>query len=132
MKSTKLEQLERTVPRNSQQGFTLIELLVVVSILGILAAVVTMSLVGVETHAKQQAQAAELSTVQTAFDTDVQENGLDGRAACQALGGGLQVSQMTSWPGPGAAALFPNYLHQQSTSQFTYTCRDVNSATLGN
>ena len=37
-----LRNLRKRLPKNNQNGFTLIELLVVISILGILAAVVTM------------------------------------------------------------------------------------------
>ena len=133
MKSTQLRQLKKRLTRNNQKGFTLIELLVVISILGILAAVVTMSLVGVESAARQRAQDAELSTVQTAFDTDVQQHQIDAKSACTALAGGLTVSQMTSWPGKAAGeALYPNYLHQASSDQFKYTCKDDVSATLQN
>jgi prepilin-type N-terminal cleavage/methylation domain-containing protein len=133
VKSTQLRQLKKRLARNNQKGFTLIELLVVISILGILAAVVTMSLVGVEGAARQRAQDAELSTVQTAFDTDVQQHQIDADTACTALGSGLRVSQMTGWPGnnPGEA-LYPNYLHQSNGDQFKYTCKDHTSATLQN
>ena len=41
--------------RKGQSGFTLIELLVVVSILGVLAAFVTLSLVGLTTNAEAKA-----------------------------------------------------------------------------
>jgi prepilin-type N-terminal cleavage/methylation domain-containing protein len=54
--------------RKGQQGFTLIELLVVVTILGILAGIVTLSLVGLTTHANIQACQSEYRTVQAALD----------------------------------------------------------------
>lgn len=54
--------------RKGQRGFTLIELLVVVTILGILAGIVTLSLVGLTTHANVQACQAEYKTVQSALD----------------------------------------------------------------
>jgi prepilin-type N-terminal cleavage/methylation domain-containing protein len=54
--------------RKGQQGFTLIELLVVVTILGILAGIVTLSLVGLTTHANVQACNTEYKTVQAALD----------------------------------------------------------------
>ena len=53
---TRLQKLRK---KNNQKGFTLIELLVVVSILGILAAVVTMSMVGVTKLAQNRAAATE-------------------------------------------------------------------------
>jgi prepilin-type N-terminal cleavage/methylation domain-containing protein len=137
VKSTKLELLRKMLPRNNQRGFTLIELLVVVSILGILAAVVTMSLVGIEGKAKETARTTELATVQAAFDTDVHENGLDASSACNTLGasgttGNKTVAEMTTWPGSAAGeALYPNFVHT-STSTFTYFCQDQSSGTLGN
>jgi prepilin-type N-terminal cleavage/methylation domain-containing protein len=137
VKSTKLEQLRKRLLRNNQKGFTLIELLVVVSILGILAAVVTMSLVGIEGKAKETARTTELATVQAAFDTDVHENGLDASSACNSLGGSgdtanKTVAEMTNWPGSGAGQpLYPNFVHT-STSTFHYFCQDRNSGTLGN
>ena len=55
--------------RKAQQGFTLIELLVVVTILGILAGIVTLSLVGLTTHANVEACNSEYKTVQAALDS---------------------------------------------------------------
>jgi prepilin-type N-terminal cleavage/methylation domain-containing protein len=60
--------------RKGQQGFTLIELLVVVTILGILAAIVTLSLVGLTTNASVQACKQEYNTVQTALDALMADN----------------------------------------------------------
>lgn len=57
--------------KRGQQGFTLIELLVVVTILGILAGIVTLSLVGLTTHANVQACNSEYKTVQAALDAYV-------------------------------------------------------------
>jgi prepilin-type N-terminal cleavage/methylation domain-containing protein len=54
--------------KKGQQGFTLIELLVVVTILGVLAAIVTLSLVGLTTNANIQSCNAEYKTVQAAMD----------------------------------------------------------------
>jgi general secretion pathway protein G len=54
--------------KKGQGGFTLIELLVVVTILGILAGIVTLSLVGLTTHANVQACNTEYKTVQSALD----------------------------------------------------------------
>lgn len=131
----RLEQLRTRLPENSQKGFTLIELLVVVSILGILAAVVTLSLVGVQKVAQDRAQAAELSTVQAAFDTDVQQNEAptgsavptDLKAACDALNQNPSNDFSTF---PATQPLYPNYLHTK-TSQWTYYCADDTSGKLG-
>jgi general secretion pathway protein G len=54
--------------RRQQGGFTLIELLVVITILGILAAIVSVSLLGITSKARENAKKAELQTVQAAFD----------------------------------------------------------------
>jgi prepilin-type N-terminal cleavage/methylation domain-containing protein len=54
--------------KKGQQGFTLIELLVVVTILGVLAAIVTLSLVGLTTNANIQSCNTEYKTVQSALD----------------------------------------------------------------
>jgi prepilin-type N-terminal cleavage/methylation domain-containing protein len=62
--------------RKGQQGFTLIELLVVVTILGILAGIVTLSLVGLTTHANVQACQSEYRTVQAALDAYMANNNL--------------------------------------------------------
>jgi prepilin-type N-terminal cleavage/methylation domain-containing protein len=63
--------------RKGQQGFTLIELLVVVTILGILAAIVTLSLVGLTTNATAQACKQEYRTVQAGLDAFMANNNLD-------------------------------------------------------
>ena len=54
--------------KKAQSGFTLIELLVVVTILGVLAAIVTLSLVGITTNAEKQSCLQEYKTVQAALD----------------------------------------------------------------
>jgi prepilin-type N-terminal cleavage/methylation domain-containing protein len=146
MISTKLEQLRKKLPRNNQQGFTLIELLVVISILGILAAVVTMSLVGVQAAATKKAQQAELATVQTAFDSDVLANAADSNmdttAACNNLGrdGTNNLASFPSGHGGGLTAgggapqdlpsLYSSYIRIQ-LSKWTYYCADPSTGTLG-
>lgn len=62
--------------RQGQKGFTLIELLVVVTILGILAGIVTLSLVGLTTHASVQSCNQEYKTVQAALDSYMANNNL--------------------------------------------------------
>jgi prepilin-type N-terminal cleavage/methylation domain-containing protein len=55
--------------KKGQSGFTLIELLVVVTILGVLAAIVTLSLVGLTTGAQTKACLQEYRTVQSGLDS---------------------------------------------------------------
>lgn len=62
--------------KKGQSGFTLIELLVVVTILGILAAIVTLSLVGLTTNATAQACNSEYRTVQAGLDAFMAANNL--------------------------------------------------------
>ena len=54
--------------KKGQSGFTLIELLVVVTILGVLAAIVTLSLVGLTTNAQAKACMQEYRVVQSGLD----------------------------------------------------------------
>jgi len=69
--------------RKGQGGFTLIELLVVVTILGILAGIVTLSLVGLTTHANVEACNSEYKTVQAALDSYMANNNLSTLPAVQ-------------------------------------------------
>jgi prepilin-type N-terminal cleavage/methylation domain-containing protein len=69
-----MQSLYRYLARNTrgkkgQSGFTLIELLVVVTILGVLAAIVTLSLVGLTTSAQAKACEQEYKTVQAGMDS---------------------------------------------------------------
>jgi len=63
--------------RKGQAGFTLIELLVVVTILGVLAAIVTLSLVGLTTNAQAKACEQEYKTVQAGLDAYMANNNVD-------------------------------------------------------
>ncbi|MDQ6771600.1 MAG: prepilin-type N-terminal cleavage/methylation domain-containing protein [Candidatus Dormibacteraeota bacterium] len=96
-----METLARVLKkRNNQKGFTLIELLVVISILGILAAVVTMSLVGLTEVANKRAGAAELVTVQNAYDTMLADQGVAAVDACP-------TNAVNAQPGTQDMTLFP-------------------------
>jgi prepilin-type N-terminal cleavage/methylation domain-containing protein len=74
--------------RKGQQGFTLIELLVVVTILGILAGIVTLSLVGLTTNASAQACNQEYRTVQAGLDAFMANQNLDTITALDQSPGG--------------------------------------------
>jgi prepilin-type N-terminal cleavage/methylation domain-containing protein len=95
---------KNTRGRKGQQGFTLIELLVVVTILGILAGIVTLSLVGLTTNANVQACTSEYKTVQTALDAFMADNNLD------SVTGAGPTQDMSQQIGPSLAAyaLFVN------------------------
>src|SRR6202022_4459678 len=92
-----------------QGGFTLIEVLVVMTILGILAAIVSISLLGVTANARTKAKEAERATVQAAFDamlSDQQVPAQDVANYCTATAGpggvyagGPTSHDMTNFPG---------------------------------
>ena len=120
--------------RKNQGGFTLIEMLVVISILGILAAVVTLSMVGVVQNARHNADQAELKTVQVAMDTMLNENAVDTTATPCGVTPATKTSDMTKFPVSGAffpqppsppsnklLTLYPRYL-RISTTQQNYWC----------
>lgn len=114
--------------RKGQQGFTLIELLVVVTILGILAAIVTLSLVGLTTNASVQSCNQEYKTVQAALDAFMAANNVDtinSATSTQNMGTALlpigaatttSLSLYNANPGPTS----PNYTRNNKT-QFFYT-----------
>jgi prepilin-type N-terminal cleavage/methylation domain-containing protein len=108
--------------RKGQQGFTLIELLVVVTILGILAAIVTLSLVGLTTNSNINACQTEYKTVQSALDAFMANNNVDTINAVidthdmttPLLGNGLALYNAN----PSASS--PNYT-RNGTTQFYYS-----------
>jgi len=121
--------------RRQQGGFTLIELLVVITILGILAAVVSVSLLGITATARKNALAAEQQTVQTAFDAMLHDQHVapaDLATACAAIT--TPTKTMTQFPtaatyqapdatNPGRiTALATHYLRQTSTQLASYSC----------
>jgi prepilin-type N-terminal cleavage/methylation domain-containing protein len=107
--------------RKGQQGFTLIELLVVVTILGILAAIVTLSLVGLTTNSNVQACNTEYKTVQGALDAFMASNNTDTISAA------ADTNNMSTTLFNGRAlyngtptATNPNFT-RNGTTQFYYT-----------
>jgi len=112
--------------RRNQKGFTLIEMLVVISILGILAAIVTMSMVGITNTARSNAQKAEKQTVQVALDTMASDKELPQGAVCPAPGApgttfDSATDDMSIFP-TSANPLYPNYLRIAKTQQQKYWC----------
>lgn len=107
--------------RKGQAGFTLIELLVVVTILGILAAIVTLSLVGLTTNSNVQACNTEYKTVQAALDAFMAANNTD------TISGATDTNNMSTGLFNGRAlyngtptATNPNFT-RNGTTQFYYT-----------
>jgi prepilin-type N-terminal cleavage/methylation domain-containing protein len=114
--------------KKGQQGFTLIELLVVVTILGVLAGIVTLSLVGLTTNASVQSCKSEYKTVQAALDAFMAANNVDTinpggpttnmQSVLLPIGTpppATGLSLFNTNPGPGS----PNYT-RNGTTQFTY------------
>ena len=102
-----------------ERGFTLVELLVVVTILGILAAIVTSSLVGLTGTAKTNACAEELRTVQVAMDAMLAKNNITTVTASAA-----DNNTWTALPvgGAGVQPLSPTFLRQaQTKGSYTWT-----------
>jgi prepilin-type N-terminal cleavage/methylation domain-containing protein len=109
-----------------ERGFTLVELLIVVTILGILAAVVTTSLIGLTATAKTNACLEEARTVQTAVDALMAKNNITAVTA-QAVA----TTTMTGVIG-GGEALSPNYLRQANTKgAYTWTAAGAVTAVAG-
>ena len=109
--------------RKGQQGFTLIELLVVVTILGILAGIVTLSLVGLTTNSNVQACNSEYKTVQAALDAFMANNNVDtinGGTDTNNMATVLVTSSGLSLYNLNPSATSPNYT-RNGTTQFFYS-----------
>jgi type IV pilus assembly protein PilA len=131
--TVRIRQLVHNLPRDNQKGFTLIEMLVVISILGILAAVVTMSMIGVTSLAQSNANKAELKEVQVAMDTMASQQQVASNSVClgaAATSVGSATNDMTSFPFPatspaastGPVPLYPTYIRAKTTNQAKYWC----------
>jgi prepilin-type N-terminal cleavage/methylation domain-containing protein len=113
--------------RKGQQGFTLIELLVVVTILGVLAGIVTLSLVGLTTNASVQSCNQEYKTVQAALDAAMANNNLSTITA-QTTATNKMTNPIATTPGGIVVTLYnaspsgttPNYT-RNGTTAFQYT-----------
>jgi hypothetical protein len=104
-------------------------MLVVISILGILAAVVSMSMVGLASQAQRRANAEELMTVQSAMNFMIADQEISPEAACAGAPapGTNDMSAFpdsTSWTqqsGGTAVRLYPHYLRRQIMNR-AYVC----------
>jgi prepilin-type N-terminal cleavage/methylation domain-containing protein len=105
-----------------QRGFTLIEVLVVMTILGILAAIVSISLLGVTANARKNAKAAELKTVQAAFDAMLSDQQVPQSAIAAVCDGVKTDNNMTLFPGPSS--------HAGNPPTFTYGGPDSQNPTV--
>ena len=104
--------------RKGQAGFTLIELLVVVTILGVLAAIVTVSLVGLTTNAQAKACEQEYKTVQAGLDAYIANNNVDTVSPTGVNGTSDMTSPVLLYnSAPSATA--PTYL-RNSPTQWAY------------
>ena len=113
--------------RQGQKGFTLIELLVVVTILGILAGIVTLSLVGLTTNASIQSCNQEYKTVQAALDAAMADNNLSTITAQTTATNSMSVVIGTNAAGnnitlynPNPTSANPNYT-RNGTTVYQYT-----------
>jgi prepilin-type N-terminal cleavage/methylation domain-containing protein len=138
--------------RRQQGGFTLIELLVVITILGILAAIVSVSLLGITSTARKNALATEQQTVQGAFDVMLHDQVVDSNQdptppkttpihdACQSKGVGPTLTgkptqDMTHFPpaasaypgfsASGSPAVLATYYLREKTTSVWYACDDA-------
>jgi prepilin-type N-terminal cleavage/methylation domain-containing protein len=108
--------------KKGQSGFTLIELLVVVTILGVLAAIVTLSLVGLTTNAQAKACSQEYKTVQAGLDAYMANNNLDTVPAADSTNGYANgtASMTTNAVVTGATGPIVLYNPNPSASSPTY------------
>jgi len=104
--------------KKGQSGFTLIELLVVVTILGVLAAIVTLSLVGLTTNAQAKACEQEYKTVQAGLDAYMANNNVDTVSATAAAGTNDMTAPVLLYNSAPTAAS-PTYVRNTPT-QWAY------------
>ena len=105
--------------RKGQAGFTLIELLVVVTILGVLAAIVTLSLVGLTTNAQAKACEQEYKTVQAGLDAYMANNNIDTVPETDQTTGTADMTIPVKLYNKTPSATSPTYL-RNSPTQWAY------------
>jgi general secretion pathway protein G len=104
--------------KKGQAGFTLIELLVVVTILGVLAAIVTLSLVGLTTNAQAKACEQEYKTVQAGLDAYMANNNID-TVPATGVNGTADMQNPVVLYNQNPSATSPTYL-RNSPTQWAY------------
>jgi len=119
-----------------QGGFTLIEVLVVMTILGILAAIVSISLLGVTASARTKAAAAELATVQSALDAMLADQQVPaasvtgaGPIATACIGGATKnmaafppAASAYTGPDTGSVSFLATHYLRQANTRYSYAC----------
>ena len=105
--------------KGRQSGFTLIELLVVVTILGVLAAIVTLSLVGLTTNAQAKACEQEYKTVQAGLDAYMANNNIDTVPQTDQTNGTADMTTPVKLYNKAPSATSPTYL-RNSPTQWAY------------
>lgn len=114
--------------KKGQSGFTLIELLVVVTILGVLAAIVTLSLVGLTSGAQAKACEQEYKTVQAGLDSYMAYFNLDTVTATS--GPTFDMSAKPDGSDPLYNALGTPTFLRNSPTNFAYTWDKFGRVTL--
>jgi prepilin-type N-terminal cleavage/methylation domain-containing protein len=117
----------------AQGGFTLIEVLVVMTILGILAAIVSISLLGVTGSAHDKGKKTEMKAVQTAWDamlTDQQVATAALASACdnnfhnnmQGFPNGKLYDVAPKGSGTAQVTVLANHYLRQPVTAYGYKC----------
>jgi prepilin-type N-terminal cleavage/methylation domain-containing protein len=113
---------------HGQAGFTLIEVMVVISILGILAATVSLSVVGITSLAARRAQDGELLEIRGAASLMAYDQHINQEDVCPSGAGPARDMRTFPTSAPYAAgtghsvALSPHYLRGNPTTRGKYVC----------
>lgn len=111
-----------------KKGFTLIELLVVVSIIGLLASIVVVSLGGARTQGRDAKRQADIRQIQTAQELCLNDRACDNAAANDYFNAGwVAVAGAGDGCAGIAAPMVGQYLNQPpvdptNTGTFVYKC----------